>query len=95
MKERRIKLYAALEAIYWSDTRSRPLEALAAAGEALEGLAEEAFEDPRDRKKYRYVLDVIEAYPPTEFFSSDVRNEVRDALAMLLELCTFPADPFA
>ncbi|TXD33898.1 hypothetical protein FRC98_20080 [Lujinxingia vulgaris] len=81
------KLHAAVEIIFWADTRTGMLEALQEAAEPLAALRAEDFGDEASRSELRYVQEILEEYGGVEgFYSSDVRNEVREALAMLLAL---------
>ena len=81
------KLHAAVEIIFWADTRTGMLEALQAAAEPLLALRAEEFGDEASRSELRYIQEIVEEYRGVEgFYSSDVRNEVREALAMVLAL---------
>lgn len=88
MKDLREQLFAVVESIYWADTRSRMVIALGEALPALEAIDEAAFLEERDKKAFRYIREVAREYSGLALdYSSDIRNEVRDALAMLLALC--------
>ena len=81
------KLYLAVEKIYWADTRSRMVIALFDALPQLEAIDEDEFENDADKKTFRYIREVAREYADVRVdFSSDVRNEVRDALHRLLDL---------
>ncbi|RDV37849.1 hypothetical protein DV096_12100 [Bradymonadaceae bacterium TMQ3] len=81
------KLHAAVEIIFWADTRTGMLEALQEAAEPILALRAEEFGDEASRSELRYIQEILEEYSGVEgFYSSDVRNEVREALAMVLAL---------
>lgn len=81
------KLHAAVEIMFWADTRTGMLEALQEAAGPLATLRAEDFNDEASRRELRYIQEIVEEYRGVEgFYSSDVRNEVREALAMLLAL---------
>lgn len=87
MNEVADKLYLAVEKIYWADTRSRMVIALSDALPQLEDIDEDEFNNDTDKKTFRYIREVAREYADVRVdFSSDVRNEVRDALHRLLDL---------
>lgn len=80
-------LHAAVEIIFWADTRTGMLEALQEAAAPLLALRAEDFGDEASRRELRYIQEIAQEYEGVEgFYSSDVRNEVREALAMVLAL---------
>lgn len=87
MNELSKQLYQAIEKVYWADTRSRIVIALTDVLPELEAIDEDDFSTDADKKTFRYVREVAREYADVRVdFSSDVRNEVRDALDRLLSL---------
>ena len=81
------KLQAAVENVYWGDSASRMLEVLLNAAKPLEELREEDFGDEVSRRDFRFVMEIAQEYKEIRgHYSTDIKNEAREALALLLEL---------
>lgn len=81
------KLQAAVEAVYWGDTGSGMLEVLLNAVKQLDGLREEDLGDDVSRREFRFVMEIAQEYGGIRgFYSTDIKNEAREALAFLLEI---------
>lgn len=81
------KIQAAVEHVYWGDTSARMLEVLLNAAQALNGLQEKDFDDETARQHFRFVMEIAEEYKDVRgHYSTDIKNEAREALALLLAL---------
>ncbi len=79
------KLEVAVEAVYWGDTASGMLEVLLNAVKPLGELREEDFGDEVSRGEFRFVMEIAQEYKDIRgFYSTDIKNEAREALAFLL-----------
>ncbi len=81
------KLEAAVENVFWGDTGSKMLEVLLNAAKPLEELREQDFGDEVSRREFRFVMEIANEYKEIRgHYSTDIKNEAREALALLLEL---------
>lgn len=81
------KLQAAVEHVYWGDTASGMLEVLLNAARPLGDLKETDFGDEDSRREFRFVMEIAQEYKDIRgHYSTDIKNEAREALALLLEL---------
>ena len=86
-KQLHSELYTIIRKVYWADTHSRVVITLGEIADDLNSIDERLFSQKEDLQVFRYICHVATEYRTVELeFSSDVLNEVRDALDRLLQL---------